>query len=158
MLVRIEGVDYSVPSQWQQLQVEAWVGVADIRLVCRGQTQVVPKKLAERRQVHYRHYLPELAKKPQAVRQVAPELVPELGAPYGQLWQLLSETHGARKGARVLAGVISAIVRLGEEPVREAVQAALEAGHCDSVRLSERLYPRRRARVVVPEKLRGYPI
>ena len=54
MLVRIEGVDYSVPSQWQQLQVEAWVGVADIRLVCRGQTQVVPKQLAERRQVHYR--------------------------------------------------------------------------------------------------------
>ena len=78
----------------------------------------------------------------------------KLGAPYGQLWQLLSETHGARKGARVLAGVISAIVRLGEEPDREA----LEAGHCDPVRLSERLYPRRRVRVVVPEKLRGYPI
>ena len=33
------------------------------------------------RQVFYRHYLPELARKPNAVRQVAPELMAELGAP-----------------------------------------------------------------------------
>jgi hypothetical protein len=54
--------------------------------------------------------------------------------------------------------VISAIVRLGEEPVREAVQAAVQAGHCDLVRLAGHLYPRRLGRVQVPEKLRGYHI
>jgi len=36
--------------------------------------------------VRYRHYLPELAKKPQAVHQVAPELVAEL---FSRLWDLL---------------------------------------------------------------------
>ncbi|MFQ5796935.1 MAG: IS21 family transposase [Candidatus Bipolaricaulia bacterium] len=157
-LLRIEGADYSVPSHWKQLEVEARVGVEDIRLCCRGERRVVKRKPKGTRHVRYRHYLPELAKKPQAVRQVAPELVAELGPPYGQLWQMLSDTHGARKGARVLAGVISAIVRLGEEPVREAVQAALEAGHCDRLRLIKRLYPRRLTRVAIPEKLRGYPI
>jgi transposase len=157
-LVRIEGADYSVPSHWKQLPVEARVGVEDIRFSCRGETQVMPKKPQGSRQVRYRHYLPELAKKPQAVRQVAPELVAELGAPYGQLWQLLCDSHGPRKGARVLAGVISAIVRLGEEPVAEAVGAAVEAGHCDLVRLHDRLHPRKLRQVEVPLKLRGYQV
>lgn len=157
-LVRIEGADYSVPSHWKQLEVEARVGVEDIRLCCRGETRLVAKKPKGSRQVQYRHYLPELAKKPQAVRQVAPELVAELGPPYGELWQLLSDTHGARKGARVLAGVISAIVRLGEEPVREAVQTAVQAGHCDLGRLSQRLYVRRLTPVAVPVSLRGYQV
>jgi hypothetical protein len=103
-LLRIEGADYSVPSHWKQLEVEARVGVDDIRLCCRGETQVMARKPQGSRQVDDRHDLPELAKKPQAVRQVAPELVAELGPPYGRLWQLLSDTHGARKGARVPAG------------------------------------------------------
>ena len=61
------------------------------------------------RRVNYRHYLPELARKPQAVRQVAPELVAELGEPYGRLWQVLVETYGAQDGARVLSRVIGAV-------------------------------------------------
>ena len=157
-VLRIEGVDYSVPSHWKQLEVQAWVGIEDIRLCCRGETRVVKREAKGSRRIRYRHYLPELARKPQAVRQVARELVAELGPPYGQLWQLLSEVHGEHKGARVLAGVISAIVRLGEEPVRIAVQSAVEAGQCDCVGLSERLYPRQPARVEIPEKLRGYQI
>ena len=35
------------------------------------------------RRVSYRHYLGELSRKPQAVRQVAPELLAELGEPSG---------------------------------------------------------------------------
>jgi hypothetical protein len=36
--------------------------------------------------VRYRHYLQELAKKPQAVRQVAPELVAEPGGSISERW------------------------------------------------------------------------
>lgn len=157
-MLRIEGADYSVPSHWKQLDVEALVGVDDIRLSCRGETRTVPKQPKGERRIRYRHYLPELARKPQAVRQVAEQLTAELGPPYGDLWRMLSEAHGAKKGARVLAGVIAAIVQLGEELVREAVQSAMEAGHCDLVRLNQRLYPCRGQRVDVPEQLRRYQI
>ena len=42
------------------------------------------------------------AHKPQAVHQVAPELVQELGEPFGWLWVMLEGTYGAHDGARVL--------------------------------------------------------
>lgn len=157
-LLRIEGADYSVPSHWKCLPVRAWVGVEDIRLHCREETLLVAREPKGGRRIEYRHYLPELAKKPQAVRQVAPELVAELGPPYGRLWRMLSETHGGRKGARVLAGVVAAIVRLGEEPVREAVREAVQAGRCDLRRLRSRLYPRLPKRAQVPQKLLEYEV
>lgn len=157
-MIRIEGTDYSVPSRWNQLEVEAWVGVEDLRLVCRGQTQVLARQSRGSRAIQYRHYLEELAVKPQAVRQVAPELIAELGQPYGRFWELLCQAHGARKAARLLASVLAAVAKLGEETVRQALDQVLEAGECDLVKLHERLYPRRPATVPIPEKLRGYPV
>jgi hypothetical protein len=71
---------------------------------------------------------------------------------------MLCEAHGPRKGARVLAGVIAAIVRLGEGPVSEVVGEAIQAGGCDLSRLRIRLFPRLPKRAPVPEKLRGYEI
>ena len=53
--------------------------------------------------IRYQRYLDELAAKPQAVRQVAPELMAELGAPYEQLWRLLSTRYGELEAARVVA-------------------------------------------------------
>ena len=41
----------------------------------------------------------ELARKPQAVRQVAPELVADLGEPLERLWQLLLPEQGAHAGS-----------------------------------------------------------
>ena len=157
-LVRIEGTPYSLQSNWKHLEVEAWVGAEDIRFCCRGVSQTVERKPRSGRQVRYRDYLSELAKKPQAVRQVAPELVAELGPPYGPLWESLCETHGELKGARVLAGLLAAMVQLGEDPVREAVQSALEAGRCDLLTLGRRLYPQQVRRVAVPEALVNYSI
>jgi transposase len=43
-LVQVEGVVYSVPSTWARLDVDAYVGVTDIRLVCRGEEQVVARE------------------------------------------------------------------------------------------------------------------
>ena len=83
--VQIGAATYSVSSSWARLEATAYVGVEDIRLVCRGETEVVPRQRRGGKRISYRHYLPELARKPQAVRQVAPELVAELGEPYGRL-------------------------------------------------------------------------
>ena len=52
------------------------------------------------RRVDYRHYLGELARKPQAVRQVAPELVAALGEPFGRLWARLEREPGRSGGGR----------------------------------------------------------
>lgn len=71
---------------------------------------------------------------------------------------MLADAHGGKKAARLLAGVIAAIVQLGEEPVQKAVCRAVEAGHCDLLQLNQRLYPRQVCRVAVPEKLRAYRI
>ena len=71
-------------------------GVADIVLEWREERITVAKRARGSRTVKYKHYLDELAKKPQAVRQLAPELMAELGAPYEQLWRLLSDRYGER--------------------------------------------------------------
>jgi transposase len=93
-MVRIEGAEYSLPSPWASLQIMAYVGVADIRFECRGESLVVGKVPRGGRLVSYRHYLKELARKPQAVRQVAPKLLAELGAPYQGLWEMLCPRYG----------------------------------------------------------------
>jgi hypothetical protein len=72
--VRIEGATYSVPSQWASLRATAYIGVEDVRIHCRGQSEIYPRERKGSQKIRYRHYLAELAKKAQAVRQVAPEL------------------------------------------------------------------------------------
>lgn len=155
--VQVEGATYSVPSRWARLEATAYVGVEDIRLVCRQETEVVPRQRRGGRRIQYRHYLPELARKPQAVRQVAPELVAELGEPYGRLWSLLVGRYGPREAARVLARVLGAVVDHGSQAVAEALDAAFQAGRCDLLALGDRL--RGSARwVEVPPALQGYHI
>ena len=155
-MVHVEGSRYSVPSHWKSLEVTAWVGVDDLRIVCRQETILVPRVRRGGRHVQYRHYLGELAKKPQAVRQVAPELVAELGEPYGRLWKLLAERHGPREGARVLAKIVGVVAESGPGVVADALEPALAAGRCDLLALQ----PPRQApvAVTVPEPLRGYEI
>ncbi len=80
------------------------------------------------RAVDYRHYLPELARKPAAVRQVADELVPALGAPYTAIWQQLLDVHGPKQAARVFAHVLGAVVDQGHDRVAPRLAAALIDG------------------------------
>jgi transposase len=158
--VRIEGATYSVPSQWASLRATAYIGVEDVRIHCRGQGEIYPRERKGSQKIRYRHYLAELAKKAQAVRQVAPELVQELGEPYGRLWEMLVERYGAKEASRVLARIVGALVDHGEEPVADALEAALENGRCDLLSLSERIHdPTQRPRTVeVPEALSGYRV
>ncbi len=159
--VQVDGAVYPVPSRWARLQVTAYIGVSDIRLVCAGATEVHRRQPTGGKSVRYRHYLPELARKPQAVRQVAPELVAELGEPYGRLWNLLEETHGGLEAARTLARLLSAITIHGEETVATLLTQAL--AHPDTVGSPHRTIGAvcrqgRAAPVAVPDALLGYDI
>jgi transposase len=159
-LVRIEGATYSVPSHWASLRATAYVGVEDVRIHCRGHTEIYPRERKGSQKIRYRHYLSELARKPQAVRQVVPELIWELGEPYGRLWGMLVERYGAKEASRVLARIVGALVDHGEEAVADALEAALSNGRCDLLSLSERIHdPTQRPRAVeVPEALSGYRV
>ncbi len=99
--VLIEGAWYSVPSRWAGLAATAYIGVEDGRIVCREGEVTHPRQGFGTRSIRYRYYLSELARKPQAVRQVAPELVAELGEPYGRLWSLLLETYSELDAAAI---------------------------------------------------------
>ena len=48
----------------------------------------------------------ELARKPQAVRQVLPELLRDLGAPFPAVWDHFQAAHGPREAARLFAKVL----------------------------------------------------
>jgi hypothetical protein len=75
--------------------------------------------------VHYRDYLRELARKPQALRQVAPELLAELDEPYRRLHGLLVAKHGELDAARVLGKILGCAQAHGEQAVGQALAAAL---------------------------------
>lgn len=156
-LVRVEGSTYSVPELWHSLEATAYVGVEDIRIVCRGEELTVARKRSGR-EIRYRHYLRELSRKPQAVRQVAPELIAELGGPYGQLWQALATTHGEREAGRVLAKILAAVLDHGEEQVAQAISAALSAGRHDLLALAPFMHRDPAPSVPVPPALAGYVV
>ena len=80
-VVKVEGAWYSVPSRWARLDATAYVGVEEVRIACRGEEVIHPRERFGGRRIRYQHYLSELARKPQAVRHVAPELVAELREP-----------------------------------------------------------------------------
>ena len=69
------------------------------------------------------HYLPELARKPQAIRQIADELIRDLGQPFRQLWEELVDQDGPRYASRIFAKVIEAIVELGRACVVERLES-----------------------------------
>lgn len=124
-MVRIEGAWCSAPSRWARLNATAYLGVDDVRITRMGESVTHPRAQFGARQVRYRHYLPELARKPHAVRQVAPELIAELGAPWSGLWGLLCGTHGELEAARVVARLLGVVCEHGEDRVRLALAAAI---------------------------------
>ncbi|MDE2747096.1 MAG: IS21 family transposase [Chloroflexota bacterium] len=155
-MVRLEGAWYSVPERWAGLRVTAWVGVSEVAFQ-RGAEQVShPRQRFGGRRVRYRHYLGELSRKPQALRQVAPELVDELGGPYDRLWDLLEDERGGHEAARALARLLQADAEHGEERVRAALEAGLAEGGFDELAVRRSLAASQAPdEVTVPERLRG---
>jgi transposase len=125
-LVRLDGAVYSVPCRWAGLDLVARVGATVVTIVGRDATPVVhPRKRCGERSIDYRHYLPELARKPQAVRQVLPELLRDLGDPFPAVWAHFVAAHPEREAARLLAKVLGQIEAQGLSAVARTVAAAL---------------------------------
>jgi transposase len=128
-LAKVDGAVYSVWCEWAGLDVTAYVGVDEVELVGPDRRRVVHRRQRfGGRSVDYRHYLPELARKPQAVRQVAPELMRDLGEPFSTAWRRLVEQHGPKQAARIFAHVLQAVVDVGYRVVVERVERALAEG------------------------------
>jgi transposase len=128
-LVRLEGAVYSVPCQWAGLDLVARIGATTVTIVGRDGTPIPhPRKRFGQRSIDYRHYLPELAKKPQAVRQVLPELLRDLGDPFPAVWAHFHAAHPAREAARLFAKVLGQIEAQGLVRVAAALAGALTTG------------------------------
>jgi hypothetical protein len=119
-LVKVEGAHYSVPCGWAGLMIVAHVGADGWGGAC-DEAIVWPRLRFGQRLVDYRHYVRELARKPQAVRQVAPELVRDLGEPFGAAWRPRIDVHGPKQAARVFARILEHIESDGITRVAEGV-------------------------------------
>jgi transposase len=126
-LVAVEGATYSVPCTWAGLAIVAHVGSDEITLV--GPTGKITWERLRfgQRAVDYRHYLRELATKPQAVRQVAAPLIRDLGPSYGAAWRALVDAHGPKQAARVFAKVLGHVEERGVDAVAATLDKALAA-------------------------------
>ena len=128
-LVRLEGAVYSVWTRWAGLDLVVRIGPSTVTIVGRNGARVQhPRKRFGERSIDYRHYLTELARKPQAVRQVLPDLLRDLGAPFPAIWDQLHETHGPRDAARLFAKVLGQLETQGATVVVPALLAALATG------------------------------
>jgi transposase len=150
-LVTIEGANYSVPCEWSGLDIMAYVGAEDVDIVGPAGVHVVhPRKRFGERSIDYRHYVRELARKPQAVRQVAAELVHDLGEPFAAAWRSLVDAHGPRQASRIFAKVLTHVESRGLEEVATTLRAAL--GHGEPLLLALAPAPTAPA-LVAPEAL-----
>jgi len=127
--VRLEGAYYSVPCRWAGLDLVVRIGPTSVTIVGRDGARVRhPRKRFGERSIDYRHYLPELARKPQAVRQVLPDLLRDLGEPFPAVWAHLHEAHGPREAARLLAKILGELETRGAADVVPALHTALATG------------------------------
>ncbi len=153
-MTKIEGAWYSVPSRWKSLSATAHVGCEEVEIRCSEETVTHPRQSFGARRVQYRHYLDELARKPQALRQVMPELLLELAEPYAELWRLLVDRHGPADASRAFARILGAVCDHGEDLVARAIAKAIEAGRTELIQLPK---PRRNFNEV-PASLRQYEV
>jgi transposase len=127
-LLRIDGAFYSVPCEWHGLGLTARIGPDEVEVVGPTGTVVHPRMRGGARSVDYRHYIRELARKPQAVRQVSAELCRDLGEPFPTVWRRLVDEQGPRQASRILAKVLGHVESLGLVEVARIVDAASSAG------------------------------
>jgi transposase len=128
-IVRLEGAVYSVPSRWAGLDLVVRIGATTVTIVGKDGTPIThPRKRFGQRSIDYRHYLPELARKPQAVRQVLPDLLRDLGAPFPAVWDHLLAAHAPREAARLFAKILGELETRGAADVVPTLEAALTSG------------------------------
>jgi len=155
-LVNLGGAKYSVWSTWSRLAVTARLGVDMVELVGPdGRTVKHPRRRFGGRSIDYRHYLPELGRKPQALRQVAGELVQALGPVYARAWRHLVDEHGPKQAARVFAQVVQAVDEHGAEAIAPRVELALAQGEALQLALRPAARSVSLAEEALPPSVRG---
>jgi len=122
---RVESAWYSVPETWARSRVEAHVGPREVAFVREGERVVHPRKRGNERSIWYPHYLQQLSRKTQALRQVAGPLMEQLGEPFGALWRRLAALHGELEAARRYRDVLERAHEEGIEVVRARLVQAL---------------------------------
>ena len=154
--VRVKTAWYSTPSTWASLQVEAWLLADKVVLLHDGERVEHPRQPANGESIFYRHYLRELACKPQALRQVAGPLMAELGTPFDRLWRDLVDERGPLGAARAYKVVLAAIVEQGEDQVRGVIARAIDKGESPVLALRPQQEPA--PPITVPEHLRQHRV
>jgi transposase len=156
-LVRAEGAYYSVPTRWAGLDLVVRVGATTVTIVGKDGTRIPhPRKRFGQRSIDYRHYLSELARKPQAVRQVLPELLRDLGTPFPAVWDRLLASHDPRDAARLFAKILGELETRGAAEVVPLLEGALASG--TPLMLARPARPTAAAGVDVPTSLRDLEI
>jgi hypothetical protein len=117
-----------------------------------------PRKRFGERSIDYRHYLAELARKPQAVRQVLPDLLRDLGDPFPAIWDQLHGAHGPREAARHFAKVLGQLETHGAAVVVPALRVALTTGTPLLLALTPAPSPARIALDALPAPLRAIDV
>ena len=156
-MVTLAGAHYSLPCHWAQSNVTAHVGVTDIHVVWKDEKEVLPRIPRGKEHIQYRHYLRELSRKPQAVRQVMPKLLRELGFPFDLYWSRLQVGTTELEAARVFARTLGLVLDHGEESVSRSLETMLKQEKLSLLEMGESLRAEE-ATVRVPVALCGYRI
>lgn len=153
----VAGGAYSVPSRWCGHTVDLFVGT-DTVTFAKGDEVVCHQRVPfGGRSVDYRHLFLPLSRKPQALRQVANEMVAQFGAPWPELWDTLCTRYAPDliEAARRLAPWLERAEHEGLERVRRHIVDALAHGPLVP-------FPRRTTRAEtlarVPPALAGYAV
>lgn len=86
---QVGGAVYSVPSRWCGHTVDLFVGTNTVTFAFGDEVVCHARAPFGGRRIDYRHLLIPLARKPQALRQCARELVAQFGDPWPDLWRAL---------------------------------------------------------------------
>lgn len=158
-LARVEGAYYSVPCRWAGLDLTTWIGATTVTLIGpTGERIGHPRMRFGQRSIDYRHYLPMLAQKPQAVRQVLPELLRDLGAPFPAVWDHLHGLHGPRDAARLFAKILGHLETRGAAEIVPALDTALAIGTPLLLALAPATRPPNLPREAIPIALRDVEV
>jgi transposase len=155
---KVGGAVYSVPSRWCGHTVDLFVGTDTVTFAYGDEVVCHARAPFGGRRVDYRHLLVPLSRKPQALRQVARELVAQFGDPWPALWDALcacyapDEIEAARRFAPWLE-------RADEDGVGPRLARRITAALVDGSLVTA---PRRKAAndppVAVPPALRSYEV
>ena len=126
----VAGGSYSVPSRWCGHAVDLFVGTDSVTFALGDEVVCHPRVRFGGRSIDYQHLLLPLSRKPQALRQVAAELVAQFGDPWPALWNALRTCYSPDEieAARRLASWLERADSEGVKHTSRRIARAIETG------------------------------